>query len=565
MEDFIFGTLSTVDLRVKRTLSMRSGIHHGNRIEPIAPQAGDEPLLTVLVKHKQGLDHLAVELAAPTPMVINLKLVDTDWDLLDWRYVQRWQCRLPAQPDGTLVEYHICGADVDGNAVSAEKETFAYYVGDPTAPAWTKSSIIYQIFPDRFAGDGGTQLIDRDDANEIFGGTLNGIIARLDYVADLGFNCIWLNPFFPDNTHHGYHASDYFAVNPRLGTMDDIRTLVDAAHARGIRVLLDFVCNHWGATHPSFQEAQRDQNSDAYNWYNWIEWPEQYETFFGVKALPQINVDYPPARQHLLDSAEFWLADVGFDGLRLDYAVGPSHSFWAALRQRVKTVKPDAWMFGEVVEDPGSQVSYQGRFDGCIDFMLGQALRATFALETMSLTEFEQFLQTHQSFFPAWYSQPSFFDNHDMDRLTLLANGDHRKVKLAALCMLTLPGPPVVYYGTECGVGQRVPMHGDEGVGMAEARRPMLWDDAQDRDMQAYFRDLIHFRAAHPAIVNGTRTVLHLDDTTRTYAYRIHDDNESVRIAFNLSDETQSIALADETLTLPPYGGLYSSTDVTKS
>ena len=96
---------------------------------------------------------------------------------------------------------------------------------------------------------------------------MRGIIEQLDYVADLGFNCIWLNPFFPDDTHHGYHATDYFQVNPRLGTMAEMRELVAAAHARGIRLLADFVANHWGRNHPTFQAALADRDSEYHDWY----------------------------------------------------------------------------------------------------------------------------------------------------------------------------------------------------------------------------------------------------------------------------------------------------------
>ena len=96
---------------------------------------------------------------------------------------------------------------------------------------------------------------------------MRGIIDNLPYIAGLGFTAIWLNPFFPDDTHHGYHASDYFTVNPRLGTLDDARELVDKCHERGIRLLLDFVGNHWGSKHASFQAARADRNSPFYRWY----------------------------------------------------------------------------------------------------------------------------------------------------------------------------------------------------------------------------------------------------------------------------------------------------------
>src|SRR5690606_20496691 len=136
--------------------------------------------------------------------------------------------------------------------------------------------------------------------SDIYGGTLRGVIDHLDYIAGMGFTAIWLNPFFPDDTHHGYHATDYFTVNPRLGTIDDMRELVDKAHERGIRLLLDFVANHWGSKHGSFQEARGNRLSPYYDWYYWKNWPEEYVAYFNVPDLPELNVNHPAVRDHLL-------------------------------------------------------------------------------------------------------------------------------------------------------------------------------------------------------------------------------------------------------------------------
>ncbi|MEZ4592470.1 MAG: alpha-amylase family glycosyl hydrolase [Chloroflexota bacterium] len=125
--------------------------------------------------------------------------------------------------------------------------------------------------------------------------------------------------------------------------------------------------------------------------------------------LPQVNVNNPEVRKYLLDSVRFWLGDVGFDGLRLDYALGPTHDFWTELRATVKQTKPDAWIFGEVVETPTTLLSYEGRLDGCLDFSLEQALRDAFALHRMTISEFASFLIKHERFFPETYSRPSFF------------------------------------------------------------------------------------------------------------------------------------------------------------
>ncbi|NJN54309.1 MAG: DUF3459 domain-containing protein [Anaerolineae bacterium] len=493
----------------------------------------------------------------------------TEWDLLNWSYIETWQTTLPVQPEGTLVRYRIRAYPADGSAPlpAEDGELFSYLVGEASAPEWAAGSITYQIFPDRFYPGNGEAEADSPPMwnavhglNDIYGGTLRGIIQKLDYIADMGFNAIWLNPFFPDDdTHHGYHATDYFAVNPRLGSMEDMHELVAAAHKRGIRLLLDFVANHWSSQHESFQEAIKDPTSRYYEWYHWIEYPHDYETFFGVMHLPQVNVNNPEVRRYLLDSVSFWLGEVGFDGLRCDYALGPSHDFWTELRQVVKGVKPDAWIYGEVVESPATILSYEGRFDGCLDFPLMQAMRDTFAMQRMNLSAFDTFLHQHEAYFPSTYILPTFLDNHDMNRFSWLANDDVRKLKLAALCQFTLSGPPVVYNGSEVGVRQKMGMWEEDSEGMAECRRPMLWGDEQDADLREHYRWLIWLRRKNPVLWHGRRQTIHLDETAQTYAYARFDEQTTVLVALNLSEEERVVTAVhhhlSHTFTLPPWSG----------
>ena len=562
MQEFAFGTLSTVEKRVARLQEQR-GVHHHDMLAPRAPQAGDEPTVTVTVEVDQAIDRVVCLMRQPAAAVFPLQRVNTGWDMLNWTYFQTWQTTLPPQPEGTLVRYVIEAYPAGGGEpIPADQGvTFSYLVGDPAPPAWTDAAVVYQIFPDRFYPGDGRSWNEVNSLNDIHGGSLRGIIDKLDYVADLGFNCLWLNPFFPDHTHHGYHATDYFDVNPRLGTLDDVRELVDKAHSKGIRLLLDFVANHWGSRHETFQAAAADRNSEYYDWYHWEEWPHRYKTFFKVKDLPQLNVDHPAVHDYLLRSVRFWLAEVGFDGLRLDYALGPTHDFWAELRALAREIHPDAWLFGEVVDTPATQLSYEGRFHGCLDFLLAQALRDTFALGRMSISAFDNFLAQHEQFFPGHFSRPSFLDNHDMNRFLWLADNDRRKLKVAALCHFTLSGAPIVYNGTEAGMSQECGLYEPGSQGMAECRQPMAWGEEQDKELHAFFKWLIHFRRRHPALWRGRRRTLHLDEAAGTYAYGRSDGNETILVALNVGEETRTLSVSDETgslshtFTLDPWGG----------
>ena len=326
----------------------------------------------------------------------------------------------------------------------------------PCPPSSTRSS------PTAFRRGPGRPWNPASRLSDIYGGTLRGVIDHLDYIAGLGFTTIWLNPFFPDDTHHGYHATDYFAVNPRLGTMDDMRELVDKAHERGIRLLLDFVGNHWGSKHASFQEARANRNSPYYNWYYWKSWPEEYVAYFDVPDLPKFNVDHPAVRDHLLRSVGYWMGDV-----RLRRAAPRPRrwtvvDFWTDVRAVARSIRPDAWMFGELVRPPDQQLSYAGLFDGALDFLLCQAMRDTFATGEMSLAAFDAFLNRHEAYFPAAVRVQSPQLSGQPRHGSLSAAGrqaTRRKLKLAALVQFTLGGAPIVYNGTEVGVTQERGIH----------------------------------------------------------------------------------------------------------
>ncbi|MGB3713758.1 MAG: alpha-amylase family glycosyl hydrolase [Candidatus Promineifilaceae bacterium] len=558
MKEFIFGTLSTTEKRLDYLREQRRGLRHQHLLDPLAPRAGDSPTITVTAGQDTFIDELFCILSEPEQLTVPMRLIKTEWDLLNWGYLQYWQCALPPRTNGTIVRYTIEALPVGVGAPirAVNGAVFSYYVEDPAPPSWASEAIIYQIFPDRFHPGGGNQWNDPTDLRRVLGGTIKGIIENLDHVAGLGFNCIWLNPFFPDDTYHGYHASDYFNVNPRLGTDEDLLELVNQSHARGIKIVLDFVANHWGSQHSTFQAALADQSSEYYDWYIWNQWPHDYETFFSVKELPTVNLDNPDARSHMLEAVRYWLMEYDFDGYRLDYALGPSHDFWTDFRATVHKTKPEAWIFGEVVETPETQLRYWGRLHGCLDFVLQQAIRQTFAFQEMSVSAFDAFLDKHEAFFPAEFSRPSFLDNHDVNRFLWLVGGDRQKLKLAALCQFTLSGPPIVYYGTEVGLSQNRDIVSPMGMHeMAEARLPMLWGDDQEDELLDFYRWLIHFRRQHPVLWRGSRHTVHLDEAAGTYAYVRSDGQESIIVAMNLSDNEKHFEAAGRDFDLAPWAG----------
>ncbi|MEN9564045.1 MAG: hypothetical protein RIR73_2289, partial [Chloroflexota bacterium] len=308
----------------------------------------------------------------------------------------------------------------------------------------------------------------------------------------------------------------------------------------GIRILMDFVPNHWSNEHPNFLEACADKNSPFVKWYTFEEHPHKYKTFFGVKTLPQINLRYAPARQHVTEAAQYWL-NLGVDGFRVDYCIGPTPDFYADFRQATRRTNPESWTFGEAVDPPDSQITFEGGMDGSLDFMLLEALRNTFAFDKWNARMFADFLNRHEAFFPASFSRPSFLDNHDMNRFLWVAKGDTRKLKLAALCQFTLMGAPVIYYGTEVGLSQPRDMMQNGRAIHEEGRMPMLWGDDQNRELFQFYQALIALRKQEAALRDGSRTTVFVND--EVLAYRRSHKGESLLCVMNASGQAQEFDL----------------------
>ncbi len=545
MGDFIFGTLASDELRRQHRHTVSSGVTHLSARSPRDPMPGQPVQLALTLGTpwpcrqawvywtSDGSDPAGNGGVAVQGQALTMELAAVDWDVLEWGYLARYLATIPGQPAGTVVRYRLSAVGPTGIETFADQGAYyAYFVADDPLPDWARDAVIYEIFVDRFSPSPGKRWLTPENPKGFYGGTLLGIVDKLDYIGSLGANTLWLTPIFPSASHHGYDATDYFEIESRLGSKADLRLLLDEAHRRGLRVLLDFVPNHWSANHPLFQSARQDLNSPYAQWFSFKRWPDEYQTFFGVKSLPQINLRNLQARQHVLDSAAYWL-DFGVDGYRLDYAIGPTPDFWADFRRVTRAHRPDCWTFGEAVDPPDSQIAFYGLLDGCLDFILLEALRQTFAYGGWDAARFGAFLDRHEAFFPADFSRPSFLDNHDMNRYLWAAGGDARRLKSAALCQFTLAGPPVVYYGTEVGLSQqRDVRQGTRGL-PEESRLPMLWGDEQDSDLLEFYRRLIHLRGQEPALRRGARQTLLAEGPVFAYTRRYQSDE--LGVVFNLS------------------------------
>ncbi len=598
------GDLPPRDIVARHTL-LNQQFRHDNIIQPLAPQPG-QPVLVTATSGAQ-IPLARAELWVTTDgsfpernaTAIPLHPVSTDWRFLAG-FVTQWQGAIPGQAAGTIVRYRIAGwlantpddAEPDVMAMDGSGfwfraappdniTTYAYPVTASSAvhPQWLQDAVIYQIFLDRFhPGTADGRFPTGLDPLVKHGGTLRGTEMALPYLADLGVTCLWLSPIGISDTYHRYDARDYFTVDPVLGSEDDLRSLTDAAHARGMRVLLDFVPSHLSSDHPAFQAAQTDPDAPTRDWFTFYVWPHSYRSFLDmVPQLVSLNTNSVAGRQHIIDSAVYWVRECGIDGYRLDHVIGHGMDFWTQFQTALTAVKLDAVTIGEATDTPDCLRAYRGRINDVLDFPLARALRLAFGTGDWSVADLDTYLDAYDRFMHDGPGRVSFLDNHDMDRFSYVAGNDTARLKLAALCQFALEQPPVVYYGTETGLPQARGMNEGGFGGDVEVRQDMVWDSAEwDADLLAFYRALIAARHAYPAVRAGERSLVHLDDATGAYAFRRSGGGagQTIIAAFNLGQSAQSISLpvadyglalatdkgvtvGNNTVSLPPMTGAW--------
>lgn len=409
-------------------------------------------------------------------------------------------------------------------------------------PDWVKDAVFYQIFPDRFAR---SDRVPKPNNLEPWdspptpygfkGGDLRGVLERLDYLQDLGVNAIYFNPIFQSTANHRYHTHDYYRVDPILGGNEAFRELLDEAHRRGIRIVLDGVFNH--ASRGFFQFNHILENGPASPYLDWFivrgfplhayaaRRKPNYEAWWGLRALPKLNTDNPQVREFIMSVAEHWLRE-GIDGWRLDVPLEiKTPGFWEEFRRRVKAVNPEAYIVAEIWEDAAPWLRGD-HFDAVMNYVFARAVwgfcggpaldtsfrPGGFRLRSLSGTEFADEIDRLLSLYP-WevtLAQLNLLGSHDTPRLLTLFRGDKRRVRLAVLLQMTFPGAPCVYYGDEIGM---------EGGDDPDCRRAFPWDESLwDADLRDWYRRCIRLRHMYPALRRGEFRRLYADRTVYAFA-----------------------------------------------
>jgi glycosidase len=539
-DDGFFEHEATVQ-RVRHSRALYGGAFHAGM-----PEAR-EPVLQVEVRPDLDVTSVTVEVAGRTPE--QLEPVPSKRG-----HPIRWSGPVPPAEPGEVSRYKIRlhVSDPDATPVWASDsdprpggQEFAFEADAPPPPEWVRDALCYHVMVDRFARPG-ESLPEPGDPTVLYGGTLDGVRENLDHIAGLGCNVLWLSPVHASPSHHGYDHEDFLTVEPRYGGDAALIRLVEAAHERGMRVLLDFVPNHTGRGHHLFRDAIAN-GGDAASYYRFWQWPHYYRCFFDVVSLPELDTGSPHVQQHLVRAAQHWLTAYGVDGLRCDHVAGVDPAFWVELRRGLREVKPDALVLGEATGTAEWLPRYAGRLDAIFDFDLAYYVRQALARGRMDAAAFATWLDQHERAYPG-LALATLLDNHDMNRFLWMAGGSLYRLKLAATLLLTLPGMPVIYYGTEVGLSQRY----DSVIENAEARLPMLWGADQDQDLLAHFQHMGRMRAESIALRRGAmRTVL---ADREVFVYERRADEESVTVALNFSESTQHREVDGLTIELGPLG-----------
>ena len=404
-----------------------------------------------------------------------------------------------------------------------------------SVPSWARDAVVYQIFPDRFHP--GTDVLSESWNGPVtratkLGGTLRGITGKLDYLADLGINCLYMTPIFLSPSNHKYDTVDYFTIDPEFGTKGDLIELVNEAHRRGMRVILDAVFNHISSESPQFRDVTENGELSAYrNWFFVKKFPIEVKEFpdyatYGYHGnMPKLNTSNPEAREHLISSAEYWMHEAGIDGWRIDVAGEIDREFWREFRRRVKRVNPESLIVAELWGDASSWL-LGDQFDTVMNYPLRAAVKG-FLCEGLSARDFFDplaMLRTGYRRAP-WSILWNLVGSHDTPRILTLAKGDRPRARIAALIQMTLPGAPFIYYGDELAM---------EGGRDPDCRRGMAWESG-DFAMRTYFKALIAARKKHAVLRYGQ--IAEISAPKGVLAYRLlYGDQEAVVIA-NVSDD----------------------------
>ncbi len=532
---------------------------------------GQECSLHIHVPHDVGAVNVTCVLRpddGQSPVTVNMECTDTlgAYDIFSGSFsldrpALYFYHFIIAKPNGS---FRLFKYGDDTNMEDGDLWQLTCTPQDFTTPDWAKGAVIYQIFPDRFHRSGQCDLTGKLEPytihqtwdeevqwqptaeglvlnNDFYGGNFQGITEKMDYIAALGTTILYLNPISKSFSSHRYDTGDYKTPDPMLGTLEDFRKLCDAAHQRGIKVILDGVYSHTGSNSLYFNKNQtfpsvgayHSEKSPFYSWYTFYNYPNSYHCWWNFDTLPTVKKMDPAFVEYIITGEDsvvaHWL-NQGCDGFRLDVADELPNEFMDLLKKRIRQIRPDALLLGEVWEDASNKEAYGVRrryfVDGTLDSVMNYPFRTAIIhylkgiddgrnLKNTVMTILENYppqvvscnmnlLGTHDTpriltalvddFDGSRQEKAARRLPHDMKRLSMA------RLYLATVLQYTLPGSPSLYYGDEAGM---------EGYKDPFNRRTYPWGK-ENRELLRHFQTLGKLKKL-PALSCGSTEFIDAD------------------------------------------------------
>lgn len=417
-------------------------------------------------------------------------------------------------------------------------------------PDWVNEMVWYQIFPERFCNgnpnrspEGVKEWRNGPVSNEeFFGGDLEGIISKLDYLKDLGITGIYLTPIFTSPSSHKYNIEDYREIDPHFGDSKVFEQLVQELHKRNMRIMLDGVFNHCGERFGLWLDVlEKGPQSPYYNWFMVNQWPlpedghgtrdGRFYSFAFTEKMPKLNTNNPEVIEYFSDICAEWVEKYGIDGWRFDVGNEVSHDFLRQIRTRIKGINPEVYLLGEIWHD-ASNYLMGDQYDAVMNYPLTSSLNDFWIDDNLTKEDFEYTLNRCYTMYMQQVNNVLFnlLDSHDTDRLfTRVARENCCYQQLAVL--FTVPGSPCIYYGTEIGM---------EGKHDPDCRRCMPWDEIEQGMYNTHIdiiKRLIHLRTSNPAFRSPYFHFTQRYSNPRVFEYiKLNGLEPGIEIVLNCSD-----------------------------
>lgn len=448
---------------------------------------------------------------------------------------------------------------------------------DYKTPDWFKEGILYHVFIDRFNNGNRNGKVDGVKKNtflygnwddepmyikeqngdiarwDFYGGNLKGIINKLGYLKKLGVTVIYLSPVFEAASNHKYDTGNYKKIDPMFGDEKIFKELIDKANEKGMSIILDGVFSHVGEDSIYFNKfgnydsvgAYQSEDSPYRSWFNFKEGTDEYDCWWGIKALPNTNELEPSYMDYIIHDEDSvinkWMK-MGVKGWRLDVVDELPTKFVKELKKEARKVDDESILIGEVWEDASNKISYSERrtylLGDQLDSVLGYPFRdnvVSFLNGQIASWQLNDFFMTIKENYPkeSFKSNLNLLSSHDIVRVRTALNSDKDLLKLAILTQMSFEGVPYIYYGDEAGL---------EGGKDPENRKTYPWKN-EDMEIMDFYRHCSQFRNRNKVLTYGDTYFIYTGNDDVFMYVRFDKEHEGVLVVVNRSENQQNISV----------------------